>query len=325
MEFLLSEAMGTPIWLWASFMVLIIALMVLDLGVFYKESHVIEMKESLKLYGFYASLGVLFSLVIWYLRNAQDAFLYLTGFVIEQSLSMDNVFVMAIILNYFAIPRHLQHRVLFWGIIGVILLRGVAVFAGAALISEFEWILYVFAAFLVFTGIKMLTGADDEYDVSTNPALKLMRKYFRITDGLRDDQFMVKEPDNTGKLVWYITPLMVALVVIDVADIIFAVDSIPAIFAITTDPFIVFTSNIFAVLGLRALFFALSALLDRFHYMKYSLAIVLVFIGGKIFIEKFFHLGHMPPAVSLVITLAILISGVVASLYLTDPKAKEVE
>jgi tellurite resistance protein TerC len=323
MDILWNEWMGTPVWLWAGFMTLITILMVLDLGVFYKKSHVISMGESLRLYGFYASLGLLFSLFIWWYRNSQDAFLYLTGFVIEQSLSMDNVFVMAIIMNYFAIPREFQHRVLFWGIIGVIVLRGAAVFAGAALISRFDWILYFFAIFLVVTGIKMLKDGDSEYDVSGNPALKLMRRYFNITNGLRGDAFLVREPNSAGVLVWHLTPLLVALVVIDVADIIFAVDSIPAIFAITQDPFIVFTSNIFAVLGLRALFFALSALLDKFHYMKYALALVLVFIGSKIFIEKFFHLGHMSAGWSLAITLAILAGGIIVSIYrpMTSPHA----
>jgi TerC family integral membrane protein len=320
MNFLMSDAMGTPVWLWAGFMALIIFLMVLDLGVFYRKSHVIGMRESLKLYAFYASLGILFAVFIWYYRNSQDAFLYLTGFVIEQSLSMDNVFVMAIIMNYFAIPREYQHRVLFWGILGVIVMRGAAVFAGAALITQFEWILYFFAVFLVGTGIKMLVDGDSEYDVSGNPALKLMRRYFRITHGLRGDAFVVREADKTGSIVWHITPLLVALVVIDVADIIFAVDSIPAIFSITQDPFIVFTSNIFAVLGLRALFFALSALLDKFHYMKYALALVLVFIGAKIFIEKFFEMGHLSAGWSLAITLAILAAGIIVSIYRPLPQ-----
>ncbi len=319
MEILWSQWMGTPVWLWTAFIALITFLMFLDLGVFYRKSHVIGMRESLRLYAFYASLGLLFSLFIWWYRNSQDAFLYLTGFVIEQSLSMDNVFVMAIIMNYFAIPREYQHRVLFWGIIGVIVMRGAAVFAGAALISEFEWILYFFAAFLVFTGVKMMMDGDSEYDVSQNPALKLMRRYFNITNGLRGDKFMVREANPAGQIVWFVTPLFVALVVIDVADIIFAVDSIPAIFAITQDPFIVFTSNIFAVLGLRALFFALSALIDKFHYMKYALALVLIFIGSKIFIEKFFHLGHLSPGWSLGITLAILAGGIMFSMYKPAP------
>jgi tellurite resistance protein TerC len=324
MDFLLSPVMGTPLWMWAAFMTLVIGLMVLDLGVFYKKSHVIEMGESVRLYAFYASLGLLFGLFMWWWRGANDAFLYLTGFVIEQSLSMDNVFVMAIIMNYFAIPREYQHRVLFWGIIGVIVMRGAAVFAGAALINEFHWILYFFAVFLVFTGVKMIKDGDSEYDVASNPALKLMRKYFHITHGLRGDRFMVKEEDPKGILRWHITPLLVALIVIDVADIIFAVDSIPAIFAITTDPFIVFTSNIFAVLGLRALFFALSALIDKFHYMKYALALVLVFIGGKILVADLFHIGHMSPAWSLGITLPILGGGVVTSMVRPAPAAHNV-
>jgi tellurite resistance protein TerC len=318
MSFLFAEAMGTPIWIWTGFIIFVLGLMAFDLGILYRRPHVVSMRESLQLWGFYVSLALGFGVVLWFWRGAETAFLYLTGYVVEQSLSLDNVFVIAVILSYFGVPRHLQHRVLFYGILGVIVLRGVMIVAGAALIAKFHWVLYLFAAFLVFTGIKMLMNGDAEYDVENNPVLKFMRRRFRITDDFRGQRFIVREPDpKTGVVYTYITPLFVALCVIEVADVIFAVDSIPAIFAITTDPFIIFTSNIFAILGLRAMFFALSALIHRFAYLKYALSVVLVFIGSKILITEAFGIGPMPPGWSLSITLAILGSGVGLSMWST--------
>ena len=318
MQFMLSDAMGTPVWVWTGFLIFVIAVMVFDLGILNRKSHVIGVRESMRLYAFYVALGLAFGVIVWVWRGSRDAFLYLNGFVIEQSLSMDNIFVIAVILSYFAIPRAYQHRVLFYGILGVILLRGVMIFAGAAIVARFEWVLYVFAIFLVATGVKMLVGSDDGYDVSTNPVLRFMRRHFRITDGLRGERFVVREADKSGRARLHITPLLVALCVIEVADVIFAVDSIPAIFAITTDPFIVFTSNIFAVLGLRALFFALAALLHRLAYLKYALSLVLVFIGSKILIADLFGIEHIPPGWSLGITLSILGGGAAMSIWKTS-------
>jgi tellurite resistance protein TerC len=235
---------------------------------------------------------------------------------------MDNIFVIALIMSYFAIPRELQHRVLFYGILGVVVLRGIMIVAGAALIAQFHWLLYLFAVFLVFTGIKMLMNGDQKFDVAGNPVLKFLRRHFRVTDGLRGDRFIVREPGKQGGTpMLHITPLFIALCVIEVADLIFAVDSIPAIFAITTDPFIVFSSNIFAILGLRALYFVLCAMLYRFAYLKYALSLVLVFIGAKILVIEGFGLEGISPAWSLAITVAILGAGVVASLTKTaaDP------
>lgn len=324
MDFLFSEALGTPVWMWIGFLTFVSGLLVFDLGVLFRESKPIEMAQSLRLSAFYISLGMLFSIFMYFFRGSEAAVLYLTGYVVEQSLSMDNIFVMAVILNYFAIPRKYQHRVLFYGILGVIILRGVMIGAGAALIHEFHWVLHVFAVFLVFTGIKMLMNGDDEYDVSTNPVLIFMRKHFRITDDLRGDKFIVREKSpKSGKMRLYLTPLFVALCVIEVADVVFAVDSIPAIFAITTDPFIIFTSNIFAILGLRALFFALSALLHRFEYLKYALSLVLIFIGGKILVADVFSIGHISPAWSLFITLFILAMGGILSIWKTAHVARK--
>lgn len=315
MHFIFADVMGTPIWMWVGFLTLILALIAFDLGILYRKSHVISVRESLRLSAFYVTIALLFAIVMYLHRGAEASFLYITGYVVEQSLSLDNIFVMAVILNYFAIPRQYQHRVLFYGILGVIVLRGVMILTGAALIQQFHWILYVFAAFLVLTGIKMLVTGDQEYEVASNPVLKFMSRHFRVTDKLHGDRFILREADPlTGKPHLYITPLLLALCVIEVADLVFAVDSIPAIFAITTDPFIVFSSNIFAILGLRALYFALSALLHRFAYLKYALSLVLVFIGAKILVADLLGTGHMHPAWSLFITLGILAAGIVWSL-----------
>ena len=248
--------------------------------------------------------------------GAQPAAEYLTAFVVEKTLALDNVFVIALIFSYFAIPRLYQHRVLFWGILGVIVLRGIMIGLGATLVAQYGWILYIFAAFLIFTGIKMLVTDDKEMDLTTNPVLQFMRKRFRVTDELHGNNFFVTLPDRkTGKLVRLMTPLFLALVLIEIADLVFAVDSVPAVFAITTDPYIVYTSNIFAILGLRALYFALAAVLHRFHYLKYALAVLLVFIGSKIFVADLMGWEKFPASWSLGITFAILIAGVVYSLW----------
>jgi tellurite resistance protein TerC len=236
---------------------------------------------------------------------------------------MDNVFVIAMIFGFFAIPRALQHRVLFWGIMGVIVLRALMIGVGAALVSEFAWVLYVFGAFLLVTGIKMLFVEDKPLDLQNNPLLKWMRGHMNVTDKLHGNQFWVKLPDpkDPAKLARFATPMLLALVLIEFADLIFAVDSVPAIFAITTDPFIVYTSNIFAILGLRALYFALAAMIHRFKYLKVALALVLVFIGAKILLVGV--VGHLPPAVSLGVTFALLAGGVVVSLIKTKGDAPE--
>jgi tellurite resistance protein TerC len=245
---------------------------------------------------------------------------YLTGFVVEKSLAMDNVFVIAMIFTYFAVPRLYQHRVLFWGILGVIVLRAVMIGVGAALVEQFGWLLYIFAAFLIFTGIKMWAMADKEYDVAGSPVLKWAYRRFRVTEGLHGERFWVRQPDAaSGRLAWHMTPLFLALLMVEFVDVVFAVDSVPAIFAITTDPFIVYTSNIFAILGLRALYFALSAMVARFHYLKYALALLLVFIGSKIFVADALGLGKIPPAISLGITFAILAGGTLFSMWKTAP------
>jgi tellurite resistance protein TerC len=335
--------MGMPIWVWLTFVAIVITILAIDLGLLHGEAHEPTLKESTLLAGACMTLGVSFSAVVWWLyyngvatsldddiaNAASDSArawtaweLYLTGWVVEQTLAFDNVFVMAMIFSYFAIPRKYQHRVLFYGILGVIVLRAIMIGLGAALIHQFEWILYIFAAFLVFTGIKMFIMADQEPDIANNPILTYMRRHMRITDKIHGERFFVYEPDpKTGKIVRWATPLFVALVLIEFADLIFAVDSVPAIFAITQDPFIVYTSNIFAILGLRSLYFVLAAMVHRFHYLKYALSLVLVYVGGKVFVQQF--IGKIDPAISLGVTISILLGGILLSLWKTrnDPPA----
>jgi tellurite resistance protein TerC len=305
--------------MWLLFLAIVLALLVFDLGVLHRDSHEIGVAESLRLSAVYIAIGLAFSGFVWYQIGAVQSFEYLTAFVVEKTLALDNIFVIALIFSFFSIPKEYQHRVLFWGILGVIVLRGIMIGLGATLVSQFGWILYIFAAFLIFTGVKMLFVKESETDLENNPALKFMRAKFNVTERLHGNSFFVK---HAGK--WFVTPLFLALVLVELADLIFAVDSVPAVFAITTDPFIVYTSNIFAILGLRALYFALAAVLHRFEYLKTALAILLVFIGSKIFIADLLGLAKFPPEISLAITFAILAAGVIYSLIKTKKTKTEV-
>jgi tellurite resistance protein TerC len=337
---LTSIWLGMPVWIWGAFFAAIITILVFDLGVLHRHAHEINTRESLKMSALYISLGLSWAIAVWwiyYLNGGANAIdpqiaslptpeekawtavkLYLTGYLVEQTLAMDNVFVISMIFAYFGIPRKYQHRVLFWGILGVLVLRAIMIGLGAALVINFEWILYVFAVILIVTGIRMLKSIDDEPDVANNPILKFLRSRLRVTDELHGERFFVRLPaGDGGKLVSYATPLFLCLVLVEIADVVFAIDSVPAIFAITPDPFIVYTSNIFAILGLRALYFTLSAMVHRFHYLKYALAIVLVFIGSKIFIGHIFWGGKVPAELSLGVTASLLVGGVLYSLWKT--------
>ncbi len=320
MEFLATlftaDFLGTPAYFWWAFISIVVALLVFDLGVLHKDNHEISARESFILYAGYVCVAIAFGAWVWWSRGATAGLEFYTGYVIEQSLAMDNIFVIATIFSYFAIPRAYQHRVLFWGILGAIIMRAIMIGLGAALVLQFNWILYVFGAFLVFTGYKMLTAGDNKGDFENNVALKWLRNHFPITKELHGQNFFVKLPDpKTGKIVTWLTPLFVALVLVEFVDLIFAVDSVPAIFAVTTDPFIVYTSNIFAILGLRSLYFALAAAMHRFVYLKYSLATILVLVGIKIFLVP---MGvKIDTALSLVATLGILASGIGYSLWKT--------
>lgn len=329
-----ASFLGQPVWLWAAFLAVVIVLLALDLGVLHRDEREIGIRESLWLSLGYIAIGVLFGGFIWWQLGAQPATEYLTGYLIEKSLSLDNVFVIASIFGALAVPRVYQHRVLFWGIVGVLALRAIMVGLGAALVAQFEWMLFVFGLFLAVTGVKMLLGAKKEANDSTSQSadekagvdnskiLRLIRRMLPITPQLEGGAFIVRRAHpETGKLKRFATPLLVALLMVEFADLIFAVDSIPAIFSITTDPFIVYTSNIFAVLGLRALFFALAAMAHRFHYLKHALALVLVFIGAKIFLVGI--VGKIPPLLSLGVTAALLAGGVVVSLIKTRAEDSE--
>jgi tellurite resistance protein TerC len=314
--FLTADFLGKPTWLWLVFMSIVGALLAFDLGILHKSDKAIGVSESLKLSAFYIAVAVLFGGWVWWSMGPTSGMQYFTGYALEKALSIDNVFVISIIFGYFAIPPKYQYRALLWGIIAVLVMRGVMIAAGAALVQEYAWVLYIFGAFLIATGVKMLVVKESETDVSKNPVVKFLSKRMRITSELHGERFFVRQPDPaTGKLVSFATPLFLALVMINIADLVFAVDSVPAIFAITTDTYIVYTANIMAILGLRALYFALAALVHRFEYLKYALAIVLVFIGGKIFWNQI--VGKVDPAISLSVTLAIIGSGIVFSLWKT--------
>ena len=319
MEFLFTDWLGTPLWFWAAFLAIVIVLTAFDLGFLHKEDKELGIGESLKLSAFYIGVALLFGAWVWVERGATAGMEYYTGFFIEKALSIDNVFVISLIFTYFAIPPKYQYRALLWGIMAVIVLRGLMIAGGAALLAEAYWVLYLFAAFLIVTGIKMFFAGDEPMDVGKNPVIRWISKHMRVTKELHAQHFFVKVPDDkTGKLVTAATPLFLALVVINLADLVFALDSVPAIFAITTDTFIVYTSNIFAILGLRALYFALAAMVHRFHYLKYALAAVLVFIGSKIFVTDFLlDGGKMPAWISLGVTFGLISAGVLYSLWKT--------
>jgi tellurite resistance protein TerC len=317
-EFLLTVFLGQPVWMWLAFLGVVTALLAFDLGVLHRDQHEIGVRESLLMSGFYIALGLGFGVFVWLSIGAQAGLEYVTGFVVEKSLAMDNIFVIAMIFTYFAVPRIYQHRVLFWGIIGVVVLRAIMIGFGAALVAQASWVLYIFAAFLLFTGVRMLVAQDHGPDLAKNPVLVWVRRRFRVTDTIENDRFFVTRPDpTTGRPLRYMTPLFLALIMIEIADVIFAVDSVPAIFAITTDPYVVYTSNIFAILGLRALYFALAAMMHRFAYLKQALAALLIFIGGKVIVADMLGIGKVPPTVSLGVTFAILAAGIGYSLWRT--------
>ncbi|UJW87015.1 TerC family protein [Devosia sp. SL43] len=313
---LMGDFLGTPVYFWVAFIAIVIALLVFDLGILHKDEHEIEAKESLLLYGFYVAIAMAFGAWVWWQRGAEAGLEFYTGYLLEQSLAMDNMFVIATIFGFLAIPRIYQHRVLFWGILGVILFRAVLIGLGAALVNEFNWILFGFGAFLVFTGIRMFSHKDEEPHLEDNKVFQFISRRFRVTKELHGRAFTVKQPDpKTGKIVTWLTPLAVALIMVEVVDLVFAVDSVPAVFAVTQDTFIVYTSNIFAILGLRSLYFALAAAMNRFRYLQVSLAIILVLVGIKIFLVPL-HI-HIDTLLSLLVTLSILAGGIIFSLYKT--------
>lgn len=318
--------LGKPAWMWLVFLVLVVGLLAFDLGVLGRRRAAKQEKEgpqeigvgeSLRLSAFYIVIALLFGAWVWSTLGSESGMAYFTGFAVEKALALDNVFVISVIFAALAVPRHLQHRVLFWGILGVIVLRGLMIGLGAALVSQFDWVMWVFGAFLLLTGVKLLftREAHKAPDLDKHIVVRALRRVMPVSPKLDGERFVTRLPDAAGRVRLHATPLLLALLLVEFADLVFAVDSIPAIFAITQDPFIVYTSNIFAILGLRALYFALDALIHRFSALKPALALVLVFIGGKIFYNQLF--GKLDPAISLAVTLAILGGGVLVSLWQT--------
>lgn len=311
-------------WFWIGFLILVFILLALDLGVFNRRSHVISTREAAGWTTLWVSLSLAFSVFIYFayennwidsqMGGTEAAIDYLTGYLVEQSLSMDNIFVIALIFAYFKVPEQYQHRVLFWGILGALFFRGVMIAFGIVLLQQFQWMIYVFGVFLLYSAYKMLTS-NEEVHPNKNPTIRLLRKYFPITKSYYGDQFFVRLRHIRAG-----TPLFVALVMVETTDIMFAFDSIPAIFAITTDPFLVFTSNIFAILGLRSLYFVLANMLNRFVYLKYSLVFILVFVALKMMAHEFVHL---PGWVSLAVIFLTLSTGVVASLLRRAPESEK--
>lgn len=311
------------IWLWIGFLALIFALLALDLGLLNRKPHVIGAREALLWSAFWISLALSFNVLVYYiyknhlfgigadfghvLTGEQAALQFFTGFIIEKSLSLDNIFVIALIFSFFNVKLKYQHRVLFWGILGALVMRGIMIGAGTVLITRFSWMVYIFGVMLIFTAAKMLVVRHDNLEPERNPLIKLARKYFPVTKRFHEQLFFIKAK---GRRV--MTPLFLVLLVIESTDVMFAIDSIPAIFAVTTDPFLVFTSNIFAILGLRSLYFALAAVMEKFSYLKMSLVFVLAFVGVKMLLA---HHLPIPTLVSLAIIAGILSVGIIASMF----------
>ncbi len=298
--------METNIWFWVGFIAFVLAMLSLDLGVFHRKAHEVRPREAGAWTAVWVALALLFAAGLYFVAGHHVALTFLTGYIIEESLSVDNIFVMVLIFEYFRVPKSVQHRVLFYGILGALVMRGLFIAAGTALITRFHWVLYVFGALLVVTGIRMAVKRDEEFDGERSRIVRVVRRVLPISNDYHGTRFFVVE---AGRRI--ATPLLLVLVLVEFTDLIFAIDSIPAIFGVTTDPFIVFTSNIFAILGLRSLYFLLAAVVDRFHLLKYGLAVILSFVGFKMLTERFIEIDIV---LSLSIILAVLTGSIVASL-----------
>lgn len=301
------------VWLYVGFLVLVALLLALDLGVFNRTPRVVTVGAALGWSAFWVSLALGFNGLVYYLEGPRAATEFFAGYLLEQSLSVDNIFVIILVLRYFKVAPQYHHKVLFWGIIGAIVMRGAMIAVGAALISAFSWIYFVFGAFLVFTGIRMSFSSGDSEDIGNNAIVKFARRFLRVTDEYHQERFRVVKNRQ-----WYWTPLFLVLLTIEGTDLIFAVDSIPAIFAVTHDPFIVFTSNIFAVMGLRSMFFAVAGVMNLFHYLKYGLSVILTFIGVKMFIQPWTHIRI---DVALIVIATVLGVSILASILFPQKNA----
>jgi tellurite resistance protein TerC len=299
-----AVATGSPL-LYSIFVGAVLAVLGLDLVLFHRKAHAISFREALLWTVFWVGLAMAFNVWLYFEYGSKPALEFLAGYVIEQALSVDNLFVFLVIFDYFAVPAAYQHRVLFWGILGAVILRGVFIALGTALVASFHWVFYIFAIFLIYTGIRILRVEDSDMKPEDNPIVKFFRRFVPMTSEYHGQKFLVREG---GKLL--ATPLLLVVAVVEATDVVFAVDSIPAIFAVTTDPFLVFTSNIFAILGLRSLFFLIANLMDRFHYLKYGLGLVLSFVGVKMLVKDWYPI---PIGVSLLVIGSLLASSVLLS------------
>ncbi len=307
--------METNPWYWIGFNAFVLIMLALDLGVFHKKTHEVKVKEALIWTAVWIALAMVFTAGIFHFFGKGKGVAFLTGYVVEKSLSVDNIFVFIMVFSYFQIPTKYQHKVLFWGVLGALVMRAIFIFAGVALISKFHWIIYIFGGFLIFTGFKMLFQEDKPIEPEKNPLIKLVRKILPVSNELHGDKFIIKQGAKT-----IATPLLLVLVLIEFTDLIFAVDSIPAILAISKDPFIVYTSNVFAIMGLRSLYFALSGITQYFVYLKYGLAAILIFVGTKMSIVDFYK---VPVLLSLLIIVTILAISVIASLMVKSTEDKK--
>ena len=305
------------LWLWVGFNVFILAMLAVDLGLLNRKAHEISAREASIWSGVCAALALCFSGILYWWHGSKPALEFLTGFVIEWSLSVDNIFVFVLVFTFFGVPRSVQHRVLFWGVLGALVLRGTLIGAGTFLIARFEWVMYIFGAFLVITGIRMAFQDNESVEPDKNPVIKLIRRILPVTDTYDGAKFFKKIGAR-----WWATPLFVVLAVVETTDLVFALDSIPAIFAITKDPFIVYTSNVFAILGLRSLYFVLADVIDRFHLLQIGLSVVLTFVGVKMLVEKWYHI---PIAASLGVVGGVLAIAVIASLVFPKKEAPSEE
>ena len=298
--------MATNIWFWLGFIAFVLAMLSLDLGVFHRKAHEVRPSEAGIWTAVWVTLALLFAAGLYIVESRHVALTFLTGYIIEESLSVDNIFVMVLIFEYFRVPKSVQHRVLFYGILGALVMRGLFIAAGTALITRFHWVLYVFGALLVITGVRMSRKQDEAFDGERNRIVRAVRRVLPVTADFHGSRFFVIEAGRRTA-----TPLLLVLILVELTDLIFAIDSIPAIFGVTTDPFVVFTSNIFAVLGLRSLYFLLAAVVDRFHLLKYGLAVILTFVGLKMLTERFLEIDIV---LSLSIILTVLAASIIASL-----------
>ncbi len=301
--------------LWVGFNVFVLGMLALDLGVFHRKSHTVTVREALIWTGVWVTLSLFFNLFIYYYFGEELAVEFFTGYLIEKSLSVDNIFVMIMIFSYFQVPQEYQHKVLFWGILGALVMRIIFILSGIELIHRFHWLIYFFGGFLIFTGIRMITSGDVKIEPEKNPVVKLARKIFSVTPTFEGDKFFTKRNGKT-----WATPLFLVVILIEATDLIFAVDSIPAILAISEDPFIVYTSNVFAILGLRSLYFALSGIEKYFHYLKFGLSAILVFVGLKMCIVDFYKI---PVTISLIVIVFLLAIAMIASVLF--PKKEPTE